>query len=138
MSERASASQATPEGRSVAEWTTLAISVAILALALAAITWLSFGSDSGPTTIAVTPLTDEVRQEGDAWYLPIEVTNEGDRTAEDVVVEVDLDTGQGEPTTAELTFTFLASDEKARGTVIFSSDPASGNLTARPVSFREP
>ncbi len=28
--------------------------VAILALALAAITWLSFGSDSGPTTIALT------------------------------------------------------------------------------------
>lgn len=125
-------------GRSVAEWTTLGISLAILALAFASILWLWARDDASPTTVEVTGVTDELRHEGDAWYLPLEVVNRGDTTAEDVVVEASLDTGEGEPETAEITFSFLASGETARGTAVFTSDPGAGDLTLRAVSFKEP
>lgn len=127
-----------PSGRTVAEWTTLGVSVAILVLVFGAIAWLWVEADSEPTTIEVAPVLDAVRKEGDAWYLPVEVTNRGERTAEEIIVEAELATGDAEPETAEITFGFLASGETVRGTVIFSSDPATGDLTIRPTSFKEP
>jgi uncharacterized protein (TIGR02588 family) len=140
VSEQQATNAREPEstGRTVAEWTTLGVSVAILAALFAAITWLWLEGDSEPTTVEVTPVLDAVRQEGDAWYLPVEVTNHGDNTAEDVIVEVQLASGGAEPETAEITFTFLANEETVRGTVVFTSDPTSGDLTVRPVSFKEP
>lgn len=134
----ASDDQATQSGRTVAEWTTLGISLAILGLVFATITWLWVQDTATPATVEVTTVTEAIRHEGDVWYLPLEVTNRGDATAEEVVVEAELDTGAGEPETAEITFSFLASGETARGTVVFTSDPASGKLSIRPVSFKEP
>jgi uncharacterized protein (TIGR02588 family) len=125
-------------GRTVAEWTTLGVSLAILGVLFAAITWLWLEADSRPATVEVTPFLDAARQDGDVWYLPVEVTNRGDNTAEDVIVEAELDTGEEDPETAEITFTFLAAGETARGTVVLTSDPNSANLTVRPVSFKEP
>ena len=130
--------QDAPKGRTVAEWTTLGISLAILGLVFASVTWLWVRDNAAPATIEVTPVTEALRHEGDAWYLPLEVVNEGDATAEDVIVEATLDSGQGEPETAEITVTFLASGETAHGTAIFTSDPTAGDLTIRPVSFKEP
>ncbi len=127
-----------PRGRTMAEWTTLGISLAILALVFATIAWLWTQDDSEPVTLEVTPVNESIRHEGDTWYLPLEVVNSGDATAEDVVIEASLDTGEGEPETAEITFTFLASGETARGTAVFTSDPSSGELTIRPVSFKDP
>jgi uncharacterized protein (TIGR02588 family) len=130
--------EATQSGRTVAEWTTLGISLAILALVFATITWLWVRDTARPATVEVTPVTEDIRHAGDVWYLPLDVVNRGDATAEDVAVEAELDTGAGEPETAEITFSFLASGETARGIVVFTSDPASGDLTIRPVSFKEP
>lgn len=130
--------EAQPDGRTIAEWTTLGISLAILALVFGSITWLSLKGDSEPTRVQVTPLLDAVQHEGGVWYLPVEVTNRGDRTAEAVTVEATLDTGEKEPEGAEITFGFLASRETVRGTFVFTSDPASGELTVRPASFKEP
>ncbi len=127
-----------PSGRSVAEWTTLGISLAILTLLFATIGWLWVRDAGAPASLQVTPVTEAIRHEGDVWYLPVEVENSGDATAADVVIEAALDTGQGEPETAQITFTFLSSGETARGTVMFTSDPAAGSLTIRPVSFRHP
>ncbi len=125
-------------GRSAAEWTTLGISLAILAVLFATIGWLWVRDAGMPASIEVTPVTEAIRQEGGVWYLPLEVVNSGDATAEDVIVEAALDTGQGEPETAQITITFLSSGETARGTAAFTSDPAAGSLTIRPVSFRHP
>lgn len=140
MSDRDAAGEGTAErgGRTVAEWTTLGISLAILGTVFATIAWLWVNDDASPATVNVTPVSEQVRREGGAWYVPLKVTNDGDVTAEDVVIEAELDTGSGEPETAEFTVTFLASGETARGTVVFTSDPAAGDLTIRPVSFKEP
>ena len=125
-------------GRTVAEWTTLGISLAILAVVFTTIAWLWLRDDAAPATIDVTAMTGEIRHKGDVWYFPLEVTNTGDATAEDVSVEAELAPDAGQPETAEVTFAFLASGETVRGTVVFTSDPASGSLTIRPVSFKEP
>lgn len=127
-----------PSGRTVAEWTTLGISLAILTLLFATIAWLWVRDAGAPASIEVTPKMEAIRHEGEMWYLPLEVLNLGDDTAEDVVIEAALHTGQDEPETAEITFTFLASGETARGTAVFTSDPAAGDLEVRPVSFKQP
>lgn len=139
MSSDASSGEYTAtSGRSRAEWTTFGISLAILTLVFASITWLWVRDEGAPASVEVTAVTEAIRHEGEAWYLPLHVVNRGDDTAEDVTIEATLDTGEGEPETAEFTIAFLASGETARGTVVFTSDPASGDLTIRPVSFRDP
>lgn len=126
------------EGRTVAEWTTLAISIAILLGIVGLITWLyQRGAEELPLIVAEAKL-DRLRQEESGYYLPVEVVNEGDKTVEDVVIEAELDTGSGEPATAEIIVGFLAGGERVEGVFVFDEDPSSGELTVRAVSYLDP
>lgn len=127
-----------PEGRSAAEWTTFAISAAILVAIIGMITWLSFRGAEEPPIIVAEARLDQARVDGGSWYVPIEVVNEGDRTVEEVTIEAELAGAADQPETAEFTVTFLAGGERATGTAIFSSDPTSGDLSVRPVSYTSP
>ena len=128
----------TDTSRSLAEWTTLAISLAIVLGVVALVLTLSIADGAKPPVIVVEPRLDGVRQEADRYYLPVVVRNEGSDTVEDAMIEVELDLGEDEPETAELTVVFLAGGEEAKGTVVFTADPRTGELTARAVSFLEP
>lgn len=124
-------------GRSTAEWVTLSVSIAIIAVlvGLVVIVFI-FGGDK-PATIEVRPLLEEVRQADGAAYLPVEVANRGNRTAEDVTVQMTLHTEAGEPATAAFTLRFLAGGERQRGVVAFPQDPRAGELRWT-LSFIEP
>lgn len=124
--------------RSIAEWTTLGISSVILLTVVGLITFLSFDKDTQAPVITVEPLLNEVREDASGYYLPVIVRNEGGRTVEEVQILVELDTGSGEPETAELTVVFLAGGEEVRGTSIFEHNPTEGEVTARATSFQEP
>ena len=124
--------------RSAAEWTTLSVSLAILLGIFGVISYLHFQGEEQPARIATESKLENVRYDGDVYYLPVEVTNTGDLTVEDVVVQAELDTGSGSPVSAEFTVTFLAGGERAKGTFIFKDDPRQGNLTIQAVSYKEP
>ena len=124
--------------RSTAEWVTLGGSVAILLGIFGLITFLHFQGDEKAAIIDVISNVDEVRFEGDLYYLTVEVTNRGDLTVEDVVVEAELDTGSGTPITADFTITFLAGGERVQGTFVFEEDPRQGELTLHAVSYKDP
>ena len=68
----------------------------------------------------------------------VQVTNTGDETAADVRVVGELPTDSGEPETSELEFTFLAGQESAGGTMVFSQEPTESDLRLLPVSFQDP
>lgn len=124
--------------RSAAEWATLGISVAILVAVVGVVTYLHLSGDERPPIITVEARLDEVRRDANAYYLPVDVRNRGDRTAEEVTIQAELNTGSGAPLTAEFAITFLAGGEQAQGTFVFSEDPSAGALTVQPVSYQVP
>ena len=124
-------------GRSVAEWVTLGISVAIVVGVVLLVIYASLRGDDDPATIEVQPQLDQIRQVQGAYYLPVMVTNRGDRTAEDVQVHLSLTGGTGEPPSTQFTVRFLAGGERADAVVVFREDPSQGTLTTT-ISFIEP
>jgi uncharacterized protein (TIGR02588 family) len=124
--------------RSIAEWITLAVSLAIVIGIVTLITWLHFSGDDRPAMITVEPHMDQLRQEESGYYLPVMVRNDGGATVEDVQVQAELDMGSGEPETADFTITFLVGGEQVEGTFIFQEDPSSGELTTSAGSYKLP
>ena len=125
-------------GRSGAEWTTLSISTAILLILIGLISYQYLAGSNQPAHIEVRPQLQQVRQAGDRYYLPVEVTNTGDKTAEDVRVGVSLTSAGSGKASSQLRFMFLAGHETSRGTVVFKEDPSKGDLSVDAVSFLQP
>jgi len=134
--ERAS----TPErrGRSPAEWTTLAISIVMLLGIAGLVTYLYAVDGNEEPAIEIEPQFAAIRQVGDAYYLPVRVTNTGDETAADVRITGELPAESGDPETSELEYLFLAGQETADGTMVFSQEPTESELRILPVSFQDP
>jgi uncharacterized protein (TIGR02588 family) len=124
-------------GRTTAEWITLGISVLIIASLVGLLSFIYFTSGTRSPVIKLEAKLEEVRREGEEYYLPITVTNEGERTAQDVEVELSLDTGEGDPETVGFTVQFLAGGESDYETAVFSSDPSQGELS-HVISFSTP
>jgi uncharacterized protein (TIGR02588 family) len=123
-------------GRTVAEWTTLSISFMLILGLVALVTYVSLSGGNQPPIVEARALDQEIRQEGETYYLPVAVTNRGGRTAEEVLIMAELVSGDEPPATAEFIIDFLAGGETTEGTVVFAADPSAGELTVRVVSFR--
>lgn len=123
--------------RSKAEWISLLISVAILLALVGGLVYEMLAHNSRPPSIQVQPLMEEVRHEGDSYYLSVDVSNMGDKTAESVEVMLSLDSGEGEPETMQFQIQFLDGGETDNQTVIFRNDPSQGELT-HTASFHVP
>jgi len=125
------------KGRTTAEWVTLGVS-ALIVLALAGlVVFQTITQGTRPPEIEVKPLTEEVKQIGENYYLPIEVSNRGELAVEAVEVEVELRVEGKEPETIGFTVPFLAGLETDTQTVVLSDDPREGELS-HTVSFHEP
>ncbi|HEX8218030.1 MAG TPA: hypothetical protein VF914_02325 [Chloroflexia bacterium] len=123
--------------RTTAEWVSLFISMAIVLTLVGGLIYQIFAGGHRPPAIEVTPLMEEIRQEGDSYYLSLDITNNGDRTAENVEVMLTLDTGEGDPETMQFQVQFLDGGETENQTVIFKNNPAQGELT-HTASFHVP
>lgn len=123
--------------RTTAEWVSLFISVAIVLALVGGLVYQIFAGGNRPPTIEVKPLMEEIRQEGDSYYLSLDITNSGDRTAENVEVMLSLDSGEGDPETMQFQVQFLDGGETENQTVIFKNNPAEGELT-HTASFHVP
>jgi uncharacterized protein (TIGR02588 family) len=123
--------------RSGAEWTTMAISIILILGLLALVTYVSFTGGNEPPIVEARTLTGEIRHEGQAYYLPVAVTNRGGRTAQEVLVKAELVRGDGSAEETEFTLDFLAGGETREGTAVFASDPLTGELTIDVASFQE-
>lgn len=124
--------------RSIAEWTTLAMSVLIVAGMIAAVSWLNFRGNEEPPVVVVEPHLDAIREDESGYYLPVTITNNGDTTVAEAMVLGELDSGEGEPETAEITIPFLAGGESVGGAFVFRSNPAEGELTTGATSYTDP
>lgn len=115
--------------RSTAEWVTLSASVLIVLTLAALVLYQQFTQGTAPPVIEVQPRLQELRQEGGAFYLPVEITNKGEVTAEDIEVQLTLQTKDKEPETIQFQVKLLAGGESDTQTAIFQNDPSKGDIT---------
>jgi uncharacterized protein (TIGR02588 family) len=134
--EEGSEEAAKPRPRSVAERTTLAISIILILGLLALVTYVSMTGGSEAPIVEAKPLQTEIRHEGESYYLPVAVTNRGGRTAEEVVVQAELTGSDGSSETSEFTLDFLAGGETREGTAVFATDPSADELMIDVASFQ--
>ena len=123
-------------GRSAAEWTTLAISIILILGLVSLVTYVSMTGGNKPPIIEARALLEEMRHEGESYFLPVAVTNRGGRTAEEVLIQAELAGSDGSTEASEFTLDFLAATETREGTVVFATDPSSGELTIDVASFQ--
>ncbi|HWV24800.1 MAG TPA: hypothetical protein VNZ58_11470 [Thermomicrobiales bacterium] len=126
------------ESRSIAEWTTLGISVSIVLIFLGVITWLQVTSNGMPAIISVEQKIEHIRHDETGYYLPVTVRNDGAQTIEDVRIQASLTTPDGTTETREFPIDFLVRDEITGGTFVFNHDPTDGDLVVNAASYRVP
>lgn len=122
-------------GRTIAEWVTLGLSAAIVAGLAGYMLYHALRSDAPYVPAEVRPLMDQVSQEGDTYFLPVEIHNNGRRTLRDFTAELTYRTPDGSRQTREIKLDFLA--ERARETryFYFDHDPRDLQVEARPVGY---
>lgn len=124
------------QGRTAAEWATLAASVVIVG-GLFALAGLPYLQAQLSASIVATPRFAEVRQESGTYYLPVDIENTGMEAAEDVVIRFTVRDGQREEV-AEVTVRILSGGGTQEAVVAFRIRPAPGNVEAAVVGYLRP
>jgi uncharacterized protein (TIGR02588 family) len=116
---------------------TLAVSLLVVLAVAGLVVFQHFAQGTEPAVIEVAPRLEGVREEGELFYLPVDVENGGDMPVEDVAVELTLNMEGEEPETAQFVVPFLAGDESDEYTVSFPMDPRQGEIS-HTITFHEP
>jgi uncharacterized protein (TIGR02588 family) len=87
-----------------------------------------------PPRLSAVVVAAEVRVDGGRSYVPVDVTNEGDRAAVQVVVETG---GEGGQATVQSVIDYLAGGETQRVVAVVTPTPG-GAFQARVVGYQEP
>lgn len=122
--------------RSGAEWVTFAVSLFLLGVVIALIAAQIPGehTPAAPTATRAGP----IRSEGGSFFVPVDVKNTGEDTAQNVQVLATLTTTDGKEIVADQLVDFLAGGETERIEFAFAEDPADGDLTVSVSGFGVP
>ena len=134
MSARAKRTNPRDE-RTVAEWVTFGVACAVLAVFVGLI--LSQITQDPKPAAPVATQSGPIEQKNGKFFVPVEVVNRGDETAENVQVAAEL-TIDGETATGDQTITFLAGREVVDLVFSFDDDPGEGDLVVRATGFANP
>jgi len=121
--------------RNVVEWAVLAVSIAAIALLVAALI-LTGLNENRPADLRIELRPTEARTGEHGWLVPATVRNEGDQTAEAVVIEATA-TVAGEDEASEIEVAFLPAGSEQEVVFAFSAEPGS-EVTVRLVGFQLP
>ena len=122
--------------RTLAEWVTLLISLAILLTAFAAVTYLYVAGDGDPILISAKVDLDNIRESDGTFYVPVIAYNDGDSSASDVQIEAELTIGE-EVETSSFAILTLSGNDSETAIIAFSRDPREGEFTVRVTSYIE-
>jgi uncharacterized protein (TIGR02588 family) len=126
------------DARAVPERITLTVSVGIILLVMALVTYTHLMAGDAPVAVEVTPQFEQLREQNGSYHLPIAIKNAGDQTAEDLRVELSVSLEGGDGESAEVTIQFLSGGEVANAVVVFRQVPTTDNFTARVISYLQP
>ena len=115
-----------PQQPTALEGATGAVGLILVLTAIAILAWQGLKGGDAPPEIELRPTA--VARSGDAWRLDIEVSNTGESTAQDVVVE-----GRFGDETSEVTLDYLPGDGRRAASLVFTTrpDPAAVELRVR-------
>lgn len=125
-----------PQNRSLAEWVTFYISLAIVGLIIGLIVYCWVREENRPPILSVS-LEPQQQIEGQ-YYLPFTVKNSGDQTAESVEIIAELTLKDDLKESGNQHIDFLSSGETTSGAFVFSRDPQQGVLVTRVASYKHP
>ena len=110
---------------------------AVVALGtLGLIMWDALTGDGRPPTVLVERLATQAYEGG--FVLEIMVSNIGDETASQLVVEGTLSQDGRVVEESGTTFDYVASDSRRRGGLFFSGDPAAYDVSLRAKGYVRP
>lgn len=118
------------------EWTVFALSVVLVLATLGFLALQMVKSEAGPPDIVVR-LGDPLPTRN-GYLVPVQVTNVGRSTAEDVKIPIVLELANGEREEAELDLAFLPQNSRRNGYVSFREDPERGTLAVGAIAFEVP
>ena len=117
------------------EWTVFGISLAVIIATAAVLIHAHATSGVQPPVIVVT--VGETRPQAGGFAVALDVANQGDHTAQAVVIEVVV-AGAGSTERNEIELAFVPHGSRRRAWVVFSSDPRGAVVKARVVGYEEP
>jgi uncharacterized protein (TIGR02588 family) len=118
------------------EWAVFGLSLVLVLATLGFLVRESIVGGEGPPDVVVR--LGEPRRSQSGWLVPVEITNSGGSTAEDVRVPILLDLAAGRKEEAELSIAFLAHGSTRNAWVSFRNDPCRGTLTLGALAFEVP
>ncbi|HYI12147.1 MAG TPA: hypothetical protein VEK57_24045 [Thermoanaerobaculia bacterium] len=118
------------------EWTVFAAALAIVAGCVAMLVSMMLRTGDAPPELVVT--VGRAERVSSGYRVPVQVRNDGDETAEQVRVDVTLESAGEEQERAELTLAFIPRRSQRHGFVVFGRDPQCCEITARAVGFETP
>lgn len=111
-------------------WIIRFVSVALLLLLSGIVIW-KMSAEKKDVAFTAEVVADEVRQEGQSWLVPVDVTNDGSYTAERV--RMDLTVGD---TTETVEIEMIGAKETVR--YVLSTDAPADSVTHEIVSYEAP
>jgi uncharacterized protein (TIGR02588 family) len=123
--------------RSLAEWTTLALSTLLLAAIVGLVLYDWQLNKHLPPAFQVE-LNEPFRLTAGRYYVPFTLHNTGGRIARKVQVIAELHLPDDSEETGEQQFDFLSGNERKKGSFVFEHDPQGGELIVRVASFGLP
>jgi uncharacterized protein (TIGR02588 family) len=118
------------------EWIVFAVGLLLVLATLGFLVRESLAGQGGPPEI-VARLGTPIRAAG-GFMVPVEVTNVGRGTAEDVRVSVILEGRGSEPEEADVDISFLPRESRRSAWVTFPGELGRGQLRLGPIGFEVP
>ncbi len=137
MANGASRRQAN-ESQTRAEIVTLVISVLVLIALVGGLVWLDVNGGDDPARITTDLRVEDAYEHAGSWYLPVTITNEGDRATEQLQVDIVRPIEGEQPETSTLEYTFVAGGERVEGTAVFDEEPTEDTIEVDVLSITEP
>ena len=113
--------------RTTAEWVSLVISLVLIAGVLGVVIALWVRETGAPVRFRVE--RGAVRNEGERFYLPLTVTNDGDAAGTQVTVEGRLGGNGGDTNSAATTFDFIPAHSSVECVLLFPRDPSAAEVS---------
>ena len=128
-----------PKPRTIAEWTTLAVSLLItFALVGAALYEYVAQDEPAGTWITVRVAVDQAERREDRYYVPFTVANAGAEPAENVTLVFEVKRGEEVLEESTTDIAFLPNSGSEEGELVTAFDPAQHEITARVGTLQAP
>lgn len=119
------------------EWTVRLVSAAVLLALTGYIVWTAFQPTVNPHFEFAFEIADMEERDGQ-WVVPLDVTNRGTSTLENVVVRLQLLDGERVIEEPEVTFALIGEEEVQKAEFWFTSEPVGYLLKPSVVGYRLP